>query len=330
MSTLDESMQRNRKRRPFRILSAILIIIGGILLIGSAVGGYYLSDAITSLTTQEQTALKTPLENDPWTSDMLASGRMLIDTIPSGDYQLPINYYYSEKSAMSQNHDTIILVHGLGSNRHELNPYVKYFLELGFNALTYDQRATNDHPQSNNTFGVLERLDLEAAVKYIREQAPDKVLGLWGESFGGITVGLGLALDTIDDEADFAILDSPVGEAKAMIMAEVNKLEIPLTNYFYRWSELMTKLRLGFWLSDADVPKYIGSSETPLLVIYSKADKITPFWMSEKIFEVASRTKDRLAFEDASHAFSFYTYKGEYKAAVGNFLKEVGVLKEAF
>lgn len=319
-------MKTSKIHQGYRVIALSLIFVVGLILIGSILIGYYMSVEVTSLTSRERTTMRSSLQEDPWRLDMIGSGRLVNDRIQSQDHELPINYYYSEASELSKDNNTVILVHGLGSNRHELDPYVRHFMDLGFNALTYDQRATNDNPQNGNTYGVLERLDLEAAVQYVREHAPDKVLGLWGESFGGATVGLGLSLASIDDAVDFAILDSPMSEAKGMIMAEVDKMDFPLGHYFYRWASLMTKLRMGFWLGDADVTEQIGSSETPLLVIYSKADTVTPAWMAEGIYEAASGTKERLIFEDASHVFGFYSHPEEYKSAVESFLGNVGVL----
>jgi len=319
-------MERKKTHRAYRIIAFSLVFIVAIILIGSALIGYYMSVEVTSLTSQERTRKQDSVDEDPWRQEMVASGRLIEDSIPSKGYMLPINYYYSEASNLSKDFNTVILVHGLGSNRHELDPYVKYFMDLGFNVLTYDQRATNDHPQSGNGYGLLESQDLEAAIQHVHNLASDRVLGLWGESFGGATVGLGLTMPSLDDLVDFAILDSPMSEAEAMIMAEVDKMEIPLSGYFYRWASLMTKLRMGFWLGDADVVRHIGLSDTPLLVIYSESDTVTPAWMAQDIYDAATAPKERLVFEDASHVYGFFTYPDEYKAAVESFLGGLGIL----
>ena len=319
-------MKKNKKTRASRIIVFSLIFIVGLIVVGSSLIGYYMSVEVTSLTSQEQTAKRESLNEDPWLQEIVASGRKVDDSIQSNGYMLPISYYYSAESQLSRDNNTVILVHGLGGNRHGLDAYVKYFLDLGFNALTYDQRASNDHPQNGNAYGILERLDLEAAVQHVHMHAPDKVLGLWGESFGGATVGLGLAMNSIDELVDFAILDSPMSEARSMIMAELDKMDVPLSGYFYRWASLMTKLRMGFWLGETDVTQHIGASKTPLLVIYSEADTVTPAWMAEGIYDAATATKERLVFEETAHVFSFYTYPEKYKAAVESFLGKIGVL----
>ena len=286
--------------------------------------GWFVSDQATHIVPRESTMMKTNQEKDPWRLKMIAEGRLEDTTIPSQGHDLPVTWYYTEASQGSRDHNTIILVHGLGSNRHNLQDKAEYFLSLGFNALTYDQRETNENPLDENTYGVLERLDLEAAVQAVRKEAPNRIIGLWGESFGGETVGLGLAMESIDQEVDFAILDCPLSEAKHMILSAIEKMGIPWPKYWYRFASLVTRMRLGFSFDDATVKDFIGSSKTPILVIHSEADEITPGFMGKDIYDaVTHERKSILTFKDAKHCEGFHSHTQEYKQAVETFLDKI-------
>ena len=53
---------------------------------------------------------------------------------------IPGDYIYSSKSNGSKDHQTVILVHGLGGNRYTNYPVAEYFLENGYNVISFDQR----------------------------------------------------------------------------------------------------------------------------------------------------------------------------------------------
>ena len=62
-------------------------------------------------------------------------------SVPSseGDHDIPGDYIYA-KGADTKDRDTVILIHGLGGNRYSNYPVAAYFLEKGYNVITYDQR----------------------------------------------------------------------------------------------------------------------------------------------------------------------------------------------
>ena len=69
-------------------------------------------------------------------------------------HTIPGDYIYSIESRDSKNHQTIILVYGLEGNRYFNYPLAEYFLEVGYNVITFDQRSTNENTAKHITFGV--------------------------------------------------------------------------------------------------------------------------------------------------------------------------------
>lgn len=318
-----KTQEKFEKKKKHRIGWGLLILFL-VVILGSMGVGWFVSKQSTQLAERSGTLPSERQLNDPKRAKLIEDERLIVDALPTGrSYDLPVDWYTTEPGVEARDHDTIILVHGLGSCRYDLDAYAHYFLSLDFNVLAYDQRMSNDNPLEENTFGALERLDLETCVKAVRKlQSPGKVLGVWGESFGGATTALGLCMPSIDEKIDFAILDSPLSQAPYMVKDALHDMGIPLVDYFTFWGSVMTKLRLGFSYSDTVVKDHIGGSKTPLLVIYSDADEILPPWMGPEIYDAVKHDKKVLKhFTDAKHAQAFYSDTEEYEEAVEDFLK---------
>ncbi len=68
-------------------------------------------------------------------------------------HTIPADYIYAIESQNSKDRPTVILVHGLGDNRYSNYPLAEFFLKQGYNAITYDQRSSNENTAMYTTFG---------------------------------------------------------------------------------------------------------------------------------------------------------------------------------
>jgi pimeloyl-ACP methyl ester carboxylesterase len=89
---------------------------------------------------------------------------------------------------------TVVMVHGLNRSRIEMVRRLPFVHEGGWNALLIDLRHHGASGGSATTFGVREKEDVAAAVRFARERAPGPVV-LWGVSLGGASVVLAAADD---------------------------------------------------------------------------------------------------------------------------------------
>jgi len=89
---------------------------------------------------------------------------------------------------------TVVMVHGLNRSRIEMVKNVPFVHERGWTALLVDLRHHGESGGDSTTFGVGERHDVEAAVRYARERSPGPVVA-WGISLGGASVVLAAAED---------------------------------------------------------------------------------------------------------------------------------------
>ena len=239
-------------------------------------------------------------------------------------HTIPADYIYGIESNNSKNHQTVILVHGLGGNRYSNYPLAEFFLEKGYNVITYDQRSTNENTAKYTTFGYKEKYDLIDCLNYIEEQAPGQKIGVWGASYGGATAGLALGYGNIDERVDFLILDCPVSNMEWMIEQEMMSMEIGIPISYMTWcGNIINKLKLGFTYQEADVVNAMKDVKTPVLIINSKLDTITPYFMGKDLYDaLPGNNKEIWTLDDSQHCEIWLDHNQEYYNKMESFLSK--------
>lgn len=85
---------------------------------------------------------------------------------------------------------------------------------------------------------------------------------------------------------------------------------------------LVTRLKLGFSYEDTNVLNYIDKTEVPILIINSKADTVTPYFMGEEIYNTISHSnKEMFTVDDSKHVEIFSNYPREYEKNIIDFIR---------
>lgn len=221
--------------------------------------------------------------------------------------------------------DTIIMVHGLGGNRWTNYIVANMFLESGFNIISYDQRSSGENTAQYTTGGYLESKDLGDCVVYLKDYIGDSSkIGIWGTSFGGATAGIYLGSDGANENIDFAILDSPMSNLSYMISTQMEQMDMDIpVDFMLSMGNIITKMKLGFTYKDTDVCNHIDKTKVPLLLINSRVDEITPYFMGEDIYNsVTHKNKMIFTVEDSGHTEIFFDYQDEYKRNIFDFIEQ--------
>ncbi|MGO0881227.1 alpha/beta hydrolase [Clostridioides difficile] len=192
--------------------------------------------------------------------------------------------------------NTIIIVHGIGSNYYEMLKIAYGYLDKGYNVLIYNQRNTGNSGGDNYTFGLYERYDLDSIVKFVKNKFPDGKLGIHGFSMGGGTAAMHTAINSENKEVDFYILDSPYSEMKDAIRMGILEKHIPniLVNYVVTCGDLYNKFKSGFWYSDVEPYKAIKKSNVPILFIHGTKDTVCNYQNSQKMYDLVKHNKKEL------------------------------------
>lgn len=217
---------------------------------------------------------------------------------------------------------TVIMIHGLGDNRKTYSPVADMLLKNGYNILSYDQRNSGENVADYTTYGYLEQHDLRDYVTYLDDQLDEnQKIGLLGFSLGAQTSSIYLGSQHANEHIDFAILDSPLSNMSYVISSQMQNIGIPV-DFLMFTGNIITKLKLGFSYEDTNVLNYIDKTNVPILIINSKADITTPYFMGKDIYNTISHSnKNMFTVDDSKHVEIFSDYPKEYEKNIMDFIK---------
>lgn len=108
----------------------------------------------------------------------------------------------------SRNRAAVVLAHGLSQTRVDMLPEARVLKEAGYGVLLFDLRAHGESQGETSTWGDKERLDVQAALEFVRAQPevdPERV-GALGFSIGSAAVA---EVAAKDPEVRAVVLLSP-------------------------------------------------------------------------------------------------------------------------
>lgn len=184
---------------------------------------------------------------------------------------------------------TLILVHGIGSNKEAYLSYSKTLADSNFNVIVYDQRAHGKSGGQYCTFGFYEKQDLSKFVDIAHTLYPKVPVGVQGSSLGGA-----VALQALehDERLQFGIVESTFNTLENVVIEYGH-------GYFRfrsRWlaQRILTKAAAiarfrPFEIKPVESCKNI---EQPILMIHGEIDEKIPIAFNKENFE-ALQSKDK-------------------------------------
>lgn len=310
-------MKPNAKRRGLLIAAIAVPLVLALLFAGVS---YFLGTQIVAGSTQLVTNASTKdvpegfweqygVDYDAFCSTYQIEHTELVSTFDG--HAIPVDYIHSG----DRSRDVVVMVHGLGGNRLTNYPIAEFFLENGYNVISYDQRSSGENTADKTTFGYWEKYDLIDCITYAEGFVSDGTIGVWGESFGGATAVQAMAYGNVQDSVAFLVLDCPVSSMAWMVEQEMAQMELGIPLGYMMWcGSLVNQMELGFSYQDADSALIAEKIHIPTLVINSQADETTPYFMGMDIYDnLASAEKELWTVPDSAHVGMWLDYPETYR-----------------
>lgn len=210
---------------------------------------------------------------------------------------------------------TVVLLHPIRADRRSMLGRARFLLDRGYAVLLVDLQAHGESPGENITIGYREKLDVIAAVDFIKKNKPDHQIGIIGWSLGGASTLLAspLDVDAIVIESVYPTVSDAVYDRVAIRIGPLKHVVAPA---------LLCQLqpRLGVSPTDLRPIDFIDKVDCPLLMLAGEADLHTPIAETKRMFAEAVAPKELVVFPKAEHEDLFEFDRERYVSNVGDFL----------
>ena len=191
-----------------------------------------------------------------------------------------IGWFYNKNI---ENSKIILFFHGNAGSLENRTYKLNHFKDLNLNFLIIAWRGFNGNSGKPNEIGLYE--DAASAIRWLKKKGiEEKNIILYGESLGS-----GVAVE-IAQNKNYAgvILESPFTS-----MVNMGKRHYPF-------------FPVSFLLKDKfESYKKITDISVPVLIIHGKVDRIVPYAMGEKMYELANKPKFFYSQEYGDHMIEY-------------------------
>ena len=212
---------------------------------------------------------------------------------------------------------TIVAVHGVGSNRGDVLAVAPFLHRAGFNVMLFDLRGHGDSGGHTVSFGVHEAEDVGAAVGVAAKYSES--VGLYAFSMGGSAVLHDIGKNGLP-QARAVVLDSTFAEFAPLARAQMaflpDNLARPLLKVlsFYAW------LEIGSRIEDIAPRRYISQiAPRPLLLLHGTNDGLIAPQQAKWNFAAAREPKQLHWMQGANHCGGLTVEGDAYENRVANF-----------
>ena len=210
---------------------------------------------------------------------------------------------------------TIVVLHGYPYDKGNVFP-MSTFLHDEFNLLLFDFRYMGRSGGSYTSIGFHEKKDLEAAVKYLRNERNQSEIGLFGFSMGGAVA----LMEAENGKVDAVVADSSYASLNLMIAQNYETFSVlkgPLTLL----TRAIAMITLKVDPCQVSPEDSIKSLEIPVIIIHSSGDAEIKV---EHAYRLKNANPDVILWviEQDRHTFASPERESEYKRRVLAFFRE--------
>lgn len=218
----------------------------------------------------------------------------------------------------------VIAFHGYTScGLSDCSSISTYFLKKGYDCIIVDDRAHGKSEGDYIGFGILDRYDCLAWIKYAEKHFESgKNIILYGVSMGAATILMASGFMQFPESVKAIIADcaftSPYDVFAHILKRDYHLPPFPIMNI----TDNLCRQKAGYGFSDYSTLTAMKVSRCPILFIHGMEDNFVPVWMTRKNFEACRSPKELLLVPNAGHAASYYENVSLYENAVTGFLNK--------
>jgi len=210
---------------------------------------------------------------------------------------------------------TVILFHGLNSNKGNVLGEAFEFNSFGYNTMLVDMRAHGNSEGIVNTLGYEESEEVKLAFDHISKKGEKNII-LWGMSLGAVIISK--AIWQYDLKPQKIILEMPFDRLQDHIRARARISGFPGEPFGF-FVTFWTGAEQGYWGYSHQTSRYVKKINCPVLLQWGNNDEYVLKKETEKIFAAINSSKKKL---------EIYPGAGHMPLLVADALKWDGTVKE--
>ncbi|ASI35573.1 alpha/beta hydrolase (plasmid) [Exiguobacterium sp. N4-1P] len=217
----------------------------------------------------------------------------------------------------------VILVHGYGGVGTDLAGFAYLYHQAGFHVLMPDNRGHGKSDGNYIGFGWHDRQDCLRWIDYLVGcVGTDSSIFLHGVSMGGATV-LMTSGETLPAQVKGIISDCAYTSVNAVLAYQMKRMYRLPHFPFLAMTSLLTKLKAGYFFSEASALKQVKKAAVPILFIHGDADTFVPTSMVYELYDACQTKKELVVIPNAAHAMAYFEAPDRYDEVVEAFVRRV-------
>ncbi len=218
----------------------------------------------------------------------------------------------------------VICLHGYtSSGLSNFCAMAQFYQKMGFDLLIVDHRAHGESDGDYVGFGILDRYDCLAWIRYATERfGEDTSILLHGISMGAATALMTLGFADLPAAVKGVVSDcaftSPYDVFAHIVKRDYKMSPFPLMNF----GNMLCRKKAGYRYDEYSTLTALQNTDRPVLLIHGEKDNFVPTHMTEQNYEACKAPKDKLIVKNAGHGASYYENHTEYEKAVTAFIEK--------
>jgi len=214
---------------------------------------------------------------------------------------------------------TVILFHGLGSNKGNVLGEAFEFNSFGYNTMLVDMRAHGNSEGIVSSLGYKESEEVKLAYDHVSKKG-EKNIVLWGMSLGAVIITK--AIWQYDLKPQKIILEMPFDRMQDHIRARARISGFPGEPFGF-FVTFWTGIEQGYWGYGHKTSRYVKNINCPVLLQWGNSDEYVLKEETDRIFASINSPKKKLEIYDgAGHGPLISGNQSKWDETVTGFLND--------